>query len=256
MLKWLAIFLFASTVVLNPGQKNKRSDFPQSNADNQPAQAPLFVNQVSEPSPNKKTADAEPPYWYASPEWWLCILGVPTLFFIGLQAKETRKAAEATRDSIRLQQAEMVVTINKERPYLVVTAESAEPNEFVLRAKNEGNTPARIASVWHCPIVTKRTESLKVPTEEKTRESLIPHLPMLLPPQATFTVLKWGVTEMKGVSLPPISSLHFYARIRYFNTLESEQADAYETRLLYWAIPVGDRLPIPDPLHPEHNTWT
>jgi hypothetical protein len=200
-----------------------------------------------------------PPPWngfLAWPEGITAILLAITLGGIAWQAWETRQSAKAMRDSIRLQRAEMVVTINKERPYLVVTAEIAGANEFVLRAKNEGNTPARIASVWHVPIVTKRGQNMEIPPDEKTAESLMQHLPLLLPPKGTLMVLKWGVTEMQGISLPPISSLDFYVRIRYFNTLESEQTQAYETRCLYWAIPVGDRLPIPNPWHPEYNTWT
>lgn len=204
-------------------------------------------------------AERHLPRWYRLFGWpegittWAILL---TLLAIAEQTHQTKRAAEASRDSIRLQQAEMAVTINKERPYLVVSAEAVGPGEFVLRAQNKGKTPARIASVWYRPLVTKRSENLEIPPDEKTADSLISHLPLLLPPEGTLMIFKWGVTEMKDVSLPPISSLHFYARIRYFNTLEPAQVKAYETRCLYWAVPIDGRPPIPDPRYPEHNTWT
>lgn len=38
--------------------------------------------------------------WYATPEGWLFILGVPTLFFVGWQAQATARAARATEASV------------------------------------------------------------------------------------------------------------------------------------------------------------
>lgn len=37
--------------------------------------------------------------WYQMPEWWLCILALPSLAFVGWQSWETRKAAQAARIS-------------------------------------------------------------------------------------------------------------------------------------------------------------
>lgn len=41
--------------------------------------------------------------WYARPEWWLLIVTALTALFIAWQSWETRKAAQAARDSIPLQ---------------------------------------------------------------------------------------------------------------------------------------------------------
>ncbi|MGC1160370.1 MAG: hypothetical protein WA891_21440 [Acidobacteriaceae bacterium] len=114
MLKWLAAILLLSAVVPDPGKKYHGSNLAHHKGDDQSAQAPLFINQVSQSTPNEKASNDQPPHWYTSPEWWLCILGVPTLVFIGAQAKETRKAAEAARDSIRFQRAALAQWIDVE----------------------------------------------------------------------------------------------------------------------------------------------
>lgn len=53
------------------------------------------------------------PRWYTSPEWWLVIVGIPTLIFVGIQALETKNAAEATLTNVR-------AIINAERAWLIV----------------------------------------------------------------------------------------------------------------------------------------
>ena len=60
-----------------------------------------------------------PSHWYASPEWWLCILGVPTLLFIGRQTKATARAARAAEASVNLGED----TAKRQlRAYLAVTS--------------------------------------------------------------------------------------------------------------------------------------
>jgi hypothetical protein len=49
--------------------------------------------------------------WYASPEWWLVILGFPTIIFVAWQAIATRQAAVAA-------QASTDVVINSERAWI------------------------------------------------------------------------------------------------------------------------------------------
>jgi hypothetical protein len=40
-------------------------------------------------------------HWYTNPEWWLCILGFPTLVIIGWQARAAKVAADAIMRSER-----------------------------------------------------------------------------------------------------------------------------------------------------------
>src|SRR5713101_4652534 len=79
----------------------------------QPNQAPAKGKQppeaqrqaISSPENNSTTyyqaeqARKDAPRWYASPEWWLVIIGAITAFAIWYQARETRIAAEATQRS-------------------------------------------------------------------------------------------------------------------------------------------------------------
>src|SRR5580692_7231107 len=77
--------------------------------------------------------------WYKIPEWWLCILGVPTLGFVGWQSWETRKAAQATRDNAAAALSQVEFMKSKERAQLRI--ELAQP-DFSYDAKLKGYTIA------------------------------------------------------------------------------------------------------------------
>jgi len=62
--------------------------------------------QLAAPLPNntctctdKDTSKNQTPHWYASPEWWLVIVAIPTLVLIWYQARETARAARAAQMS-------------------------------------------------------------------------------------------------------------------------------------------------------------
>jgi hypothetical protein len=90
--------------------------------------------------------------WYAKPEWYLVILGVPTLIFIGWQAWETKVAAEAARDAARAASLNTEAFINSERPWLVVEYKKIHDPEnlgkafFKIFVTNHGRTVARVIS--------------------------------------------------------------------------------------------------------------
>ncbi|MGH9691920.1 MAG: hypothetical protein ACRD4C_12720 [Candidatus Acidiferrales bacterium] len=48
--------------------------------------------------------------------------------------------------------------------------------------------------------------------------------------------------------------LYFYGRIIYSDTLDEKSL--HETKWLYWYLPVGDGVAIPDPRHPEWNSYS
>jgi hypothetical protein len=85
--------------------------------------------------------------WYTSPEWWLCILGFPTLICIGWQAIATTRAARATEASV---EAGKDTAKRQLRAYIAVTIDSAsyqdrEKNikfQGIPRLTNTGQTPA------------------------------------------------------------------------------------------------------------------
>jgi hypothetical protein len=92
MLKMLAILALLALAV-NPGQKNKSPDLSQKDSDDNGTPAFSFANNQT-CYPNTETIKVESPHWYASPEWWLFILGVPTLIFVGYQSRLMAKHAE------------------------------------------------------------------------------------------------------------------------------------------------------------------
>src|SRR5436309_722015 len=85
--------------ILFSGEPNSSSHIPQHKTEQQPAPAPVTAVNNNTCAPNTGSAQNGSPKWYASPEWWLVILGFPTLFFLGWQANETRRAANAARIS-------------------------------------------------------------------------------------------------------------------------------------------------------------
>jgi hypothetical protein len=97
-----AIAIVAWTINLS-GQDNKSPALTEHKENDERSQWVFFqyIGQQA-PAPKTASADAHSPHWYTLPEWWLFILGVPTLFIFGWQAFETRRAAEATRDSVDL----------------------------------------------------------------------------------------------------------------------------------------------------------
>jgi hypothetical protein len=73
----------------SPPKGDPASEPPQATAPALPA-----------PQPHAPAPD-QPPHWYTSPEWWLFILGVPSLVIIGWQARAAKVAADAIMRSER-----------------------------------------------------------------------------------------------------------------------------------------------------------
>lgn len=128
--------------------------------------------------------------WYTKPEWWLVILGFPTLIFIWLQAWWTRSAAQAARTSVDAALASIEAFKNSERSWImadagwaaddarapkptlmrvVLTSNNSDKKSFhiliLLVCKNDGKAPA-----W----ITERTAWLNffedLPTKPDTNQ--------------------------------------------------------------------------------------
>jgi hypothetical protein len=87
----------------------------------------------------KQPAQNKPPNGYVSPEWALVIVGIITFFVIGWQSLETRKAASAGQDSIKLQETaykqwlelrDWNVVISEDEKWLNVTVYLINPTDF------------------------------------------------------------------------------------------------------------------------------
>jgi hypothetical protein len=187
------------------------------------------------------------------------VIAVFTLMSIDTQAKDIKtQAKEMQRQNKNM--------IRAERAWIVISVRETNPGEFVFVAKNEGKTPARIQSVWCANIWSPRGSTFKVPPDHQTDESQMQNPPFLLPPNGEKTVwrcTRQAVEAMSGGG-PGEQSLFsrgfgtasFYGRIRYLNVMDVNSITPHETRWLYLLIPQPGTVPIPDPFHNEHNSYT
>lgn len=192
MLKTLAILaVFLLPAIDNPGKEKNRPGLTDNNSEKHPAPAVSFVNNETT-YPNAEPAKQEPPHWYIMPEWWLCILGVPTLYYLIRQTRATTVAANAARLNaqavIDAERAWIVVSIEEEFALLplghggmtegMVIAENnrrgqkafmanlkGEPKVFNISCLNQGRTPARIISVCAAYLFIDKPENLSTPPD-------------------------------------------------------------------------------------------
>jgi hypothetical protein len=143
MLKRLAILtvvVFAAVGV--SGQPNQAATGNQQKS--QPKiQAVLATGSNQSADTHTGTANDDPPEWHAAikrPEWWLVGAAFLTLFYLAKQARETRKAAEATvesakatRDSIRLQEAGMRQWVNVVPICVAISRKLEDPCTVMLK---------------------------------------------------------------------------------------------------------------------------
>ncbi len=114
MLNGLVIFCVLALGVPSQPNKAPRNEEART-AQRQPAI--VAANGIDEHpcgTSDKKDSASKPPtgnttiertHWWIKPDWWLVIIAGLTGMFIGWQGWETRKAADASRDGIRLQEA-------------------------------------------------------------------------------------------------------------------------------------------------------
>jgi hypothetical protein len=125
MLKTLLIvavlFTSASTTSHDASKKNNGANLTQSNSNDKGSPSVTFVNNETA-YPNKETSQTEPPHWYTSPEWWLFILGIPTLFVVGRQAvllaehaEHLKKLAKSAADNAEAAKLSAQAVVNAER---------------------------------------------------------------------------------------------------------------------------------------------
>jgi hypothetical protein len=269
MRKWLVLFiglLLVAAIVL-VARFHKDYDTPSHGyavkcvQPSEPPSASASFACAVNPIQNTDQGEAKPPWWHKLIAWpegitpWL-LLG--TLAAIVWQAWETREAVEATRDSVQAQEKAIKLAVNAQRPYLVISVEHQLPNQFIFTAKNEGQTPARINSIWNKPLIADRDGTLQIPSDEEMAETVMSTPPQLLPPKGACTVYFCDEHRMQLMRGDAFCAVYFHGRIRYSNTLEVNPAEPYETKWLYSQLPLKGMLaiPRPDARHPEHNTWT
>jgi hypothetical protein len=117
---------------------------------------------------DKAKTETDRPRWYAQPEWWLCILGIPTLCYLirqiqvmqaqaGHMERQTKiledsvAAAQASADSSKAQiqmmfekeRARLTITFPDESESMMVWPDKKEQmGSFRINLKNVGGTTA------------------------------------------------------------------------------------------------------------------
>lgn len=167
-------------------EPNKSANVAKNKSDNQPAASTVTLVNNEASAPDTKRAENHAPPWYASPEWWLVILGFPTLFFIGVQSVLSRRSADAAKKS-----ADGLV--NSERAWILaeLTWQVGELNvelgtlahygkEFKtttvttkLTCRNEGRSPAWVDSIWGRIDITPDGTIAKILDEQPSESELI-----------------------------------------------------------------------------------
>jgi hypothetical protein len=132
-MKSLAIsaVLLLSTVA-HPSKKDQSSDLAQNNTPDKAAPSSFYVsNQTTYPKTGDGENKSQPPL--KNPEWWLFAIAIPTLIYVGKQARSTADAAEATLKSVKLQEAQLRqwVDIDDWECHIKGLAEGIE-NSFVV----------------------------------------------------------------------------------------------------------------------------
>jgi hypothetical protein len=148
MLKWFAILtVFASMAigVYGPPRANGISGQPNNSSDNK--KQSINADSPKEDTPIRK------------PEWWLVILGFPTLAFVGWQAWETRNAAKATQKSAENASQQIDLYVNAERARM--TMEVGElGRSFTIESENTGKAIAKVTRACGFSVVLPFCEPL------------------------------------------------------------------------------------------------
>jgi hypothetical protein len=148
MFKVLMILAVATALFGNSAaQENKSSKPVEQNSQEQSTISESGLRKQPQMPPDQQVANTQSSHWYTSPEWWLCILGVPTLIVIIWQTNVGAVAAQAA-----LVNAQAV--INAERALLLFSytkeTVNGKPGEarFHIFVTNYGKAPARRIVVY------------------------------------------------------------------------------------------------------------
>jgi hypothetical protein len=187
--------------------------------------------------------------WYAKPEWWLVILGFPTLIFIGWQAWETRRAATAARDAVvetgknasaALLNADAI--IRSERPWIFVEesegTKAVEPKRAHVRilARNKGRTPAEV-TVNSCTFAFLAYDWAFPDEPTYPKEELL-YRNYVAPAEEPFEVYDFDCLQILddgGWKELGTKRLTFTGHIVYRDLITKEE---HETRFCYFLSPV------------------
>jgi hypothetical protein len=128
--------------------------------------------------------------WYSNPEWWLCVLGFPTLFFVGYQSIANARAAKAAllnaQAVITAERAWVMADLSYSGEYPQVLEgegtfyggpilKTTEVSNIKLTCRNQGRSPAWIDMVRaQVDIVDSKSVSMSPVLREGNRGPMGP----------------------------------------------------------------------------------
>jgi hypothetical protein len=168
--------------------------------------------------------------WYAQPEWWLFILGIPTLFVIGWQSGETRKSANAAKDAAKAALLNAQAIINAERAILLFKiGQDERPELFTIKIVNCGKVPARkidISKPVQATMILGEFAFMSPPVYENgydIREWLAPGEALTVATILPRSTKLENLYDAERKKLPPDLGHRFtYGQVTYFDGISSQ----------------------------------
>lgn len=150
------------------GQGNKSTSLPKYDEHKTSVPQSAFSDRGKQsPAPQENRAEAESPPWYTSAEWWLFILGVPTLGALLWQANATKDAASAAQEGAEAALLNAQAVINVERPWFAPTMEryqdEAHGTLYRVRITNKGRTPGYLYEINSAKLFAEDPYKLPIP---------------------------------------------------------------------------------------------
>jgi len=137
MLRWLAISAIALTLCVYLPPRSEAQKSPEKSAQKSPDKGdPSAFTYVENRRDETKaqTPQGKLPNGYISPEWAIVIVGIITFVVIGWQSWETRKAAEATKESAKASRDSIEVIQRKERGRLRIDLAQPDIHPIILKS--------------------------------------------------------------------------------------------------------------------------
>jgi hypothetical protein len=213
------------------------------------ASSPNIQGLVSAPLPNNTCActyqdssQEKTPHWYASSEWWLVIVAIPTLILIWYQARETARSAKAAQDGIELM-------MSKERARLRIEMEDLDlvptdgAYEVKFKVRISGPTPAFIVDTKCAAFIGPK----QIMADEETADRLMRPLysfPSVIEPGRdvdAYAFLGFVVEDGMDLEIQAVKNGELFVGMRgiitYTDVFERKRSTAFRYFCDYSEIP-------------------
>jgi hypothetical protein len=183
---------------------------------------------------------AETPHWYPSAEWVLVIVTGITAAFICWQSWETRRAANAAKDSTAAASHNTEVLIDIERAWLIpsddvrpkslptVRLRPVQTELLVVQIKNFGRTPAWITDFWIDIEVLDDTNIEQFTNSQKPEADYSSSRPVPSDKTEEFSI-EWNIRDASMIDDIQAGRKHLYVfgYVQYRIAMRKELACSY-----------------------------